>query len=238
MGNLFRQTIEQGCKLLDMGISNSVIDKFEIYYQMLINKNKEYNLTSIIEPVEAAVKHFIDSLTLYQEISSTSGAKIVDIGSGAGFPGIPLKIYKDDIDMTLIDAVGKKVSFMQQVIKNLNLQNVIAIQTRAEELASTGRERYNVALSRAVAELRVLVEYALPLIQVGGIFVAAKGPNVQGEIINADRAIKILGGEILNIRYVSLPLSNEGRSIVTIKKIEHTLAKYPRRIGIAKKRPL
>lgn len=117
MGNLFRQTIEQGCKLLDMGISNSVIDKFEIYYQMLINKNKEYNLTSIIEPVEAAVKHFIDSLTLYQEISSTSGAKIVDIGSGAGFPGIPLKIYKDDIDMTLIDAVGKKVSFMQQVIK-------------------------------------------------------------------------------------------------------------------------
>jgi len=199
MNNIFRQTIQQGCKLLDIKATKNVIDKFEVYYQMLYEKNKECNLTAIITPVEVAEKHFIDSLTLHNEISLLSANKIIDIGSGAGFPGLPLKIYQDDLDMTLVDAVGKKVRFINQVIKVLNLDDVVAVQARIEDFASTNREKYFVAVSRAVAELRVLVEYALPLIQIGGFFVATKGPNIKEELIFADQAISILGGKILNI---------------------------------------
>ncbi len=238
MNDLFRQTIMQGCKILGIEIKKNVIDKFQIYYQMLYEKNKEYNLTAITYPIEAAEKHFIDSLTLHNEISLLSANRIVDIGSGAGFPGLPLKIYQDDFDMTLVDAVGKKVKFIQQVIQTLNLQNVIAVQARIEDFASTSRETYALAVSRAVAELRVLAEYALPLIKVGGFFVATKGPNIQEELKFADQAINILGGEILKIRHISLPISNEDRFIITIKKIKHTPANYPRRAGIPKKRPL
>ncbi|WP_347489479.1 16S rRNA (guanine(527)-N(7))-methyltransferase RsmG [Desulfoscipio sp. XC116] len=238
MNDLFRQTVEQGCKILGIEITSAIIDKFEIYYQMLYKSNKEYNLTSITETVEAAEKHFIDSLTLYREISAVTGALVIDIGSGAGFPGLPLKIYNSNIDMTLVDSVGKKVKFMQQVIQELKLVKTIALKARAEDLAADSREKYDAAISRAVAELRVLVEYALPLVKVGGVFIAAKGPKIEEELNLADRAIKILGGKIMSIRKVSLPINNEGRTIVTIKKVGHTPGKYPRKAGIPKKRPL
>ncbi|WP_449241621.1 16S rRNA (guanine(527)-N(7))-methyltransferase RsmG [Desulfoscipio gibsoniae] len=238
MNDLFRQTVEQGCKILGIEITSAIIDKFEIYYQMLYKSNKEYNLTSITETVEAAEKHFIDSLTLYREISAVTGTLVIDIGSGAGFPGLPLKIYNSNIDMTLVDSVGKKVKFMQQVIQELKLVKTIALKARAEDLAADSREKYDAAISRAVAELRVLVEYALPLVKVGGVFIAAKGPKIEEELNLADRAIKILGGKIMSIRKVSLPINNEGRTIVTIKKVGHTPGKYPRKAGIPKKRPL
>jgi len=238
MSDLFRQTVKQGCQYLGIQITDDVIEKFEVYYQLLYKKNNEYNLTAITTPVEAAEKHFIDSLTLHYEINLLSAKSVLDIGSGAGFPGLPLKIYQDELDVTLVDAVGKKIDFVQQVIQTLNLHNVDALQARIEDFAITNRDKYAVAISRAVAELRVLVEYALPLIQVGGFFIAAKGPNIQEEIELASQAIDILGGEVLNIRQLSLPISNEGRSIITIKKIKPTPSKYPRRAGIPKKRPL
>ncbi|KAF1085914.1 Ribosomal RNA small subunit methyltransferase G [Sporotomaculum syntrophicum] len=238
MNDLFRHTIQHDCEKLGIIINNDIIDKFELYYQMLYKKNKEINLTTITTPEEAAEKHFIDSLSLNHEIKLLSANNIVDIGSGAGFPGLPLKIYNNDLDMTLVDAVGKKVKFMQQVIQELKLQNVNAIKTRIEDLASICREKYFVAVSRAVADLRVLVEYALPIVRVSGYVIATKGPNINEEIILADRAIKILGGEVVNIRHLTLPISQENRAIITIKKIKPTPVKYPRKAGIPKKRPL
>ncbi|TYO96424.1 16S rRNA (guanine(527)-N(7))-methyltransferase RsmG [Desulfallas thermosapovorans] len=242
MNDVFKQTIVRGCTMAGIEIPGDVIKKYEKYYQLLCQKNSEFNLTSITDPAEAAEKHFIDSILLYQDISRdksiSTTISMVDIGSGAGFPGLPLKIYQPDIIITLIDAVGKKVNFMQQVIKELDIDNARAIHIRAEELSVTGREKYDVAVSRAVAELRVLVEYALPLVKVGGLFIAAKGPNVQDELSSAERAIKILGGKIIGTRHIALPLSHEGRSIITIEKVNNTPDKYPRRAGIPKKRPL
>jgi len=238
MCDLFRQTVRQGCQYLGIQITNEVVEKFEIYYQLLCKKNNEFNLTAITTPEEAAEKHFIDSLTLYYEIDLLSAKGVIDIGSGAGFPGLPLKIYKDELDMTLVDAVGKKIKFVQQVIQIFNLHNVNALQARIEDFATTNRGKYGAVISRAVAELRVLVEYALPLIEVGGFFIAAKGPKIQEEVELAGQAIDILGGEIMNIRQLSLPISKEGRSIITIKKIKSTPSKYPRRVGIPTKRPL
>ncbi len=237
MSNLFRQTIIKDCEILNIKITKSIIEKFEIYYNILYKKNNEYNLTAIINPVEAAEKHFIDSLTLYDEINLYNG-KIIDIGSGAGFPGLPLKIYKEELNMTLVDAVGKKVRFIQKVIQTLKLQNINAIQARIEDFASKEREEYFIAVSRAVAELRILVEYSLPLIQVGGFFITTKGPNIKDEIEHAEKAIEILGGEIKKLKKINLPISKEGRTIIIIKKIKNTPIKYPRRVGIPKKRPL
>lgn len=238
MNDIFRDTVINGGEKIGLSFSKDTLNKFEIYFNMLIKENKKYNLTSIIEPSEVAEKHFIDSLILYNEMDDLYGKKILDIGSGAGFPGLPIKIYNPGIYLTLVDAVSKKVFFLQNIINKLKLKDVEAIQARAEEFALKHRERYDFVVSRAVAELRVLVEYALPIVKVGGFFIAAKGPNVHNELKAAENAISILGGQVQYIKEISLPLSKEGRSIIVIKKNNETPIKYPRRTGIPKKRPL
>jgi len=238
MHNEFREVIISGGRKLGLSVSEETVNKYEQYYQKLLEENKKYNLTAITAAAEAAEKHFLDSLLLVEDLQEIYNTNVVDIGSGAGFPGLPLKIYLPGLKMTLLDAVGKKVLFLQQVINILELYNVVAVHARVEEFAANHRESYHVAISRAVAELRVLVEYALPLVQVGGMFIASKGPAINEELRAAEQAIEILGGRLEKVREIALPLSKERRSIVIIKKISDTPAKYPRRAGIPKKRPL
>lgn len=209
------------------------MDKFIKYQEMLIETNKKFNLTSIDDPEEIKIKHFEDSLTIKNYINM--GMKVLDIGSGAGFPGIPLRIEKD-FDLTLIDSVNKKVKFMNEVIEELGLENTRAIHVRAEDFAKDNREEFDLVISRAVANLSTLSEYALPFLKVGGIFIAMKGPKAEEEYEDAQNALKILGGELINIDTVDL--HGNTRKNILIKKVRSTKKKYPRGKNQAKKNPL
>lgn len=209
------------------------MDKFEKYGQMLIETNKKFNLTTIDEPDQIKIKHFEDSLTIKSYINE--GMKVLDIGSGAGFPGIPLRIEKD-FDLTLIDSVNKKVNFMNQVIEELDLKNTRAIHVRAEDFAKKHREEFDMVISRAVANLSTLSEYALPFLKVGGIFIAMKGPKAEEEYEDAKNALKILGGELINID--NMDLHGNTRKNILIKKVRSTKKKYPRGKNLPKKNPL
>ncbi|SFG90377.1 16S rRNA (guanine527-N7)-methyltransferase [Desulfotomaculum arcticum] len=237
--NKFKEELIRGSLKIEVFLNEAMLELFYKHYQIMIKENSKYNLTSITEEIEAAEKHFIDSLMLYKEIEKYNYVYMVDIGSGAGFPGLPLKVYRTEkINLVLVDAVNKKVNFIKKVIAELNLENTKAIHARAEEMAVDYREKFDVAVTRAVGEIRLLAEYCLPLIKQGGIFIAAKGPNVKAELKKADKAIKILGGKIQTVREEKLPISGEGRTIVTIEKIRKTPPQYPRRPGIPKKDPL
>ena len=209
------------------------MDKFKIYEQMLIETNKKFNLTSIYDPKEIRIKHFEDSLTIKSYINK--GMKVLDIGSGAGFPGIPLRIEKD-FDLTLIDSVNKKVNFMNEVIEELKLEKAKAIHVRAEDYAKDHREEFDMVISRAVANLSTLSEYALPFLKVGGIFIAMKGPKAEEEYEQAQNALKILGGELINID--TIDLYGNTRKNILIKKVRSTKKKYPRGKNQPKKNPL
>lgn len=209
------------------------MDKFIKYQEMLIETNKKFNLTSIDDPEEIKIKHFEDSLTIKNYINK--GMKVLDIGSGAGFPGIPLRIEKD-FDLTLIDSVNKKVKFMNEVIEELGLENTRAIHVRAEDFAKDNREEFDLVISRAVANLSTLSEYALPFLKVGGIFIAMKGPKAEEEYEDAQNALKILGGELINIDKIDL--HGNTRKNILIKKVRSTKKKYPRGKNQAKKNPL
>lgn len=209
------------------------MDKFVKYQEMLIETNKKFNLTSIDDPKEIKIKHFEDSLTIKNYINK--GMKVLDIGSGAGFPGIPLRIEKD-FDLTLIDSVNKKVNFMNEVIEELGLDNTRAIHVRAEDFAKDHREEFDLVISRAVANLSTLLEYGLPFLKVGGIFIAMKGPKAEEEIEEAQNAFKILGGELINIDTIDLHVNT--RKNILIKKVRSTKKKYPRGKNQAKKNPL
>lgn len=209
------------------------MDKFKIYEQMLIETNKKFNLTSIDDPKEIRIKHFEDSLTIKSYINK--GMKVLDIGSGAGFPGIPLRIEKD-FDLTLIDSVNKKVNFMNEVIEELKLEKAKAVHVRAEDYAKDHREEFDMVISRAVANLSTLSEYALPFLKVGGIFIAMKGPKAEEEYDYAQNALKILGGELINID--TIDLYGNTRKNILIKKVRSTKKKYPRGKNQPKKNPL
>lgn len=209
------------------------MDKLSKYQEMLIETNKKFNLTSIDDPDQIKIKHFEDSLTIKNYINK--GMKVLDIGSGAGFPGIPLRIEKD-FDLTLIDSVNKKVKFMNEVIEELGLENTRAIHIRAEDFAKDNREKFDLVISRAVANLSTLSEYALPFLKVGGIFIAMKGPKAEEEYEDAQNALKILGGELINID--TIDLHGNTRKNILIKKVRSTKKKYPRGKNQAKKNPL
>ena len=209
------------------------MDKFIKYQEMLIETNKKFNLTSIDDPDQIKIKHFEDSLTIKNYINK--GMKVLDIGSGAGFPGIPLRIEKE-FDLTLIDSVNKKVNFMNEVIEELGLDNTRAIHVRAEDYAKEHREEFDLVISRAVANLSTLLEYSLPFLKVGGIFIAMKGPKAGEEYKDAQNALKILGGEFINID--TIDLHGNTRKNILIKKVRSTKKKYPRGKNQAKKNPL
>lgn len=213
-------------------------EKFDKYMNLLIEWNKNINLTAITDKDDIILKHFVDSISIHKYISNND--KIIDVGTGAGFPGIPLKIYNDTLDVTLLDSLNKRVIFLNNVIDELRLSKIKAIHGRAEEVARNVdyREKYDKAVSRAVANLSTLLEYVLPFIKVGGEFICMKGPNIREELKNAKIALKELGGEIKKIDNFKLGNSENERNILVIKKIKKINSKYPRKPGIPAKLPL
>jgi 16S rRNA (guanine527-N7)-methyltransferase len=212
-------------------------ETFKIYLKELLEWNKKFNLTAITDPEEIRTKHFEDSLALLQVIDLTSQS-VIDVGAGAGFPGIPIKIVRPEIKLTLLEATRKKVEFLKHIVSALALKDVEIIWGRAEDIAKEKRESFDIAVSRAVAKLNVLCEYCLPFVKVGGTFASYKEEKVEEEIEEAKEAVEILGGKFIEAKKIRLPDSAIVRTMVIIEKISPTPAKYPRRAGIAKKRPL
>ena len=213
-------------------------DNFNKYMDLLLDWNEKINLTAITDKDDIILKHFIDSLTIEKYIKDND--KVIDLGTGAGFPGIPIKIKNENIDVTLVDSLNKRVNFLNEVIKELNLRDITAIHSRIEDLAHNKnyREKYDVVTSRAVANMSTLSEYMLPFAKIGGICICMKGPNVDEELENAKGAIKKLGGKIEKVESLTLPDSDIERNIVIIKKISQTDKKYPRKAGTPSKEPL
>jgi 16S rRNA (guanine527-N7)-methyltransferase len=215
-------------------------ERFEQYYTLLISENEKYNLTSITERHEVYIKHFLDSVLLNRLPYDLSGKHVIDIGTGAGFPAIPLKILYPDMKLTCLDALNKRIGFLQAVLEQLNLDEVSLIHGRAEDFGqnSVYRETYDFAVSRAVAELRILLEYVLPFVKPGGYFFAYKSLKGQQEIDDAGKALKLLNGKIIEVFSLDLPEESGHRDIIVIQKIGHLAKKYPRRAGLPKKTPL
>ena len=234
---MIEDLLKNGASSLGMDLSGEEIDKFKAYLSEILFWNAKMNLTAIKKEDDIVVKHFLDSLLPLKVFPITSQS-IVDIGAGAGLPGIPIKIVRSAVHLTLLESVGKKVDFLKHVIDKLFLSHTVAIWGRAEDVAGDLREKFDIAISRAVAPLNVLSEYCLPLTKVGGSMIALKSENIEGEIGEAQGAIKILGGKLKGVHKVKLPTTDIVRSIVIIEKISKTPEKYPRRAGTAKKKPL
>lgn len=225
---------------IGIDINQEDLECFQIYYRMLKEENKKINITSIIKEEEIIIKHFIDSISCLKAISINPGMKLLDVGTGAGFPGIPLKICRPETNIILVESQLKKVIFLNKVIKEMDLKNITVIHGRAEEIGRNPcyRENCDCVTGRAVAKLAVLAEYCLPLVKVGGIFLAMKGPKIKQELLMADKAIRMLGGEVSRIIDLKLPVTHDQRNLVVIKKLRTTPDKYPRRTGVPQKRPI
>lgn len=225
-------------KEFNIEINKEQIKSFEKYMNLLLEWNEKINLTAITQPDEVKLKHFVDSLTVLKYINDDD--KVIDIGTGAGFPGIPLKIMNENTKITLLDSLNKRINFLNIVIETLNLRNIQAIHGRAEEIARNKlyREKYDVAVSRAVANLSTLTEYMLPFVKIGGKCICMKGANVNEELERAQNAIKELGGEIERVDNFYLSDNDNERNIIVIKKVKETNSKYPRKAGTPSKEPL
>jgi 16S rRNA (guanine527-N7)-methyltransferase len=239
------QRLVDGARAFGLRLTAEQQAAFQLYYDELVAWNQKFNLTAITEYEQVQIRHFLDSLScLMAEEACRAlrrpGALAIDVGSGAGFPGIPLKLVCPGARLTLLEATGKKVTFLEHIVAQLGLRSVTTIKGRAEELAHDPehREQYDLALARAVAELPVVVEYTLPFCRVGGFVVAQKGETGAAEAWTARRAITLLGGELRHIVQVELPGLSEDRSLVVIEKVGPTPTTYPRRPGMPSKRPL
>ena len=202
--------------------------------------NQKFNLTAITERDEVFVKHFADSLTLYNFVDVKKNASIIDVGTGAGFPGLPLKIFCPSLKLTLLDSLNKRIKFLQLVVDELGLKNVEAVHARSEEAARNKkyREKFDLATARAVARLPIICEYCLPFVKPGGTFIALKGRQYEEETIEAQKAVKILGGEITATLPVKLPEIEDKRAVIYIKKIKTTPKTYPRKAGTPERNPI
>ncbi len=221
-------------------LTDAMLERFQIYTDMLLEYNSFMNLTAITDPYEVKIKHYLDSLTLLCENKLKTGDKVIDIGAGAGFPSLPNAIAREDVSFTMLDSLGKRVNFLNDVVNKLNLTNAVAIHSRAEDGGrdKNMREKYDVAVARAVADLAVLAEYALPFVKVGGYFLAMKGTAPEEEINNAKKAIKTLGGQIEKVDEIKIEPLGLNHTIVVIKKIDKTPSTFPRKAGTPSKKPL
>lgn len=234
----FSEKIKEYMNKINIEISDKQIEKFFDYMNLLLEWNEKINLTAITEPEDIILKHFVDCATILKYIKDED--KIIDIGTGAGFPGIPLKILNEKLDITLMDSLNKRINFLNEIINKLDLKNIVAIHARAEELARNKeyREKYDIATSRAVANLSTLSEYMLPFVKKDGMVISMKGSNIEEEVKNAKKAIKILGGEIEKIDNFNLANTNNIRNIITIKKVVKTPKEFPRKAGKPSKEPI
>lgn len=230
-----RDTLTQG--LPQLGADLSIIEKLEIFSSSLVEKNKVMNLTGITQPREIATLHLLDSLSLLP-LAALDGASIVDVGTGAGFPGVPLAIALPNSRVTLLDSLNKRVDFLREAGQQLGLTNAEYVHGRAEEFAADHRESYDFAVSRAVASLPMLCELCLPLVKVGGQFLAMKSSHTEEEIAAARSAISKLGGQITAVKDYTIPTTDVVHRVVCIQKLSPTPKKYPRRFAQIKKAPL
>ena len=223
---------------LDIHFSVEQLEQFFGYMNLLIEWNEKMNLTAITDPEEIILKHFIDSITILKEIKDNS--KVVDVGTGAGFPGIPLSIMNPTLKITLVDSLNKRLIFLQEVVDKLNLKNIDIVHARAEEFGQNKkyRESFDISTSRAVANLTTLSEYLIPLVKIDGKVISMKAASAKDEINDAKKAIDTLGGKIEAIEEFNLPQSDIGRTVVIIRKIKQTPNKYPRKPGTPSKEPI
>lgn len=232
----FKQALEE----LEIQLSEKQINQFIQYYELLVEWNKVMNLTGITEWEEVVQKHFVDSLTLIHAVDLTESYKVLDLGTGAGFPGIPLKIAFPHLEIVLLDSLNKRIKFLNEVIAQLGLTGITAYHGRAEEFAkkSEYREQFDLVVSRAVANLSTLSEYCIPYVKIGGYFVSYKSGDVQEELEKSEKAIDILGGCLEDVEEFILPQSDISRTLVVIEKEQSTKKKYPRMGGKPSKEPL
>lgn len=237
---MFREYLVQAAAEQSIALSDKQLDGFVRYYELLIEWNEKMNLTAITDAKEVAVKHVIDSLACYDEAVFPYGCRVIDVGTGAGFPGLPLKILRPDIELTLLDSLNKRLTFLRQVVEALSLEGVHFVHARAEEGSRTKelREQFDVALSRAVARLNVLCELCLPFVTRGGYFIALKGAQYAEEQAEASHAISLLGGKLVDTKPVKLPGLEDKRAVLYIKKEKPTPATYPRKAGTPERQPL
>ena len=222
------------CKLNNINFSEKYENNFSQFFNDLIYYNNMFNLTAITEKNEVIIKHFLDSI--YPEKYIPKNASVIDIGAGAGFPSLPLKIVREDLNLTMLDSLNKRVNFLNNMVEKLDLKNAFAIHSRAEDYAIKNREKFDIAIARAVANLSTLSEYCLPFVKVGGTFIAMKGGSCEEEINNAKLAIKTLGGKIDKVEEYNL--EGNSRTIIIIKKIMPTPNKYPRGKNFPKTKPI
>ncbi len=234
----FSYEMKDKMKRIDIDITDKQVEKFFSYMNLLIEWNQKINLTTIIEPKEIIIKHFVDCGTILKYLKD--GENIIDIGTGAGFPGIPVKILNENLNVTLVDSLNKRINFLSEVCNALNLENVQLIHSRAEDLAKNNdyREKFDKSVSRAVANLSTLSEYDLPFIKKGGKMIAMKGFEIDEELNNAEKAINILGGKIKEINKFTLIDTDNKRSIVVIDKVKPTPKQFPRKAGKPLKEPI
>lgn len=232
--------LEDQLQKIGLKLSVRQSEQFNRYYEILVEWNKVMNLTSIVEYEEVVRKHFVDSLALSSSYDLCSIDTIIDIGTGAGFPGIPLKIAFPHLRVTLLDSLNKRIKFLDHVISELELENIRTIHGRAEDFAKKNeyRESYDLCVSRAVANLATLTEYCLPYIKLGGSFISYKSGDVDEEIAKSEKAIQVLGGDLNDIIRFQLPDTDIHRSFVKIDKIKHSNRKYPRKAGLPSKEPI
>lgn len=234
----FEKELSQKLKQIGIEITKTQTAQFYEYMELLIEWNKKINLTSIVEEKEIILKHFVDSLTISKYIKENDN--IADIGTGAGFPGIPLKIIKPKNNFVLIDSLNKRINFLNEVINKNKLERIHTIHARAEEIGhnKTYRNQFDIITSRAVAKLNVLLEYMMPLLKIGGKCICLKGPNVDEELEEAKSAMMILGGEIEKKEEIILPDLDNKRTIIIVKSVKQLPNKYPRKAGTPTSLPL
>lgn len=236
MNNVLTEKVKE----LSILLNDKQIQQFEQYYNILVEWNKVMNLTAITEYEEVVEKHFLDSLTIVNAIHVEKIETLIDVGTGAGFPGIPLKIAFPHLKVTLLDSLNKRIKFLNEVIDLLELNDIKAIHGRAEDYAKQAeyREQYDICVSRAVANLATLSEYCLPYVKVDGLFVPYKSGKIDEELKSSEKAVSILGGKVEEVVKFQLPGTDIGRSFVKIHKIKETKKKYPRKAGMPTKEPL
>lgn len=230
----------EGFKKLNITLTTEQIEAFTTYYDMLVEKNKVMNLTGITEWEDVVLKHFVDSVAIVKTVDMSKKYRILDLGTGAGFPGVPLKIAFPQLEIVLLDSLNKRIVWLQEVIDELGLEGITAVHGRAEEYAKdkSYRENFDLVVSRAVANLASLSEYCVPYVKKGGYFISYKSGNIAEELAASEKAIQVLGGKLEHVEEFCLPGTDMSRSFVKIKKAMETPKKYPRSAGKPTKEPI
>lgn len=234
------ERLQSKAEQLGIRLSEKQLEQFQCYYERLIEKNKVMNLTAITECEEVVDKHFVDSILL-GSVKELSGKKrVIDVGTGAGFPGIPLKIVYPELEITLLDSLNKRVKFLDEVIEELGLTGIQAVHSRAEDMAQDAahRQQYDICVSRAVANLATLSEYCIPFVKQGGYFISYKSTQIEEELKQAKKAVQVLGGTLEQVETVQIPGTTIKRQFVMIRKTGTTPKKFPRKAGTASKTPI